>query len=98
ILTVNTVVRDLKKGVPADFGSGVSGGPGHYAGNVLSNLGPSGTPTFVGLNETPLTDFKISNSALIPQKPFAAMVTFIGAAYKSQSTTDPVTVRAIVNS
>lgn len=96
-LTLNTVVRDFKEGTP-DFGSGSSGGNGHVAGNVMTDLGPNGTPVFVGLEATPLTDFKIVNSALIPQKPFAAMVTFVGAAFKSCSVGDPVTVRGIVGS
>ena len=56
-------------------------GHGHYAGNVQLGIDTNGVPVFAGhLGKDDTFDaFQIELSEIVPAKPFAAMVTVIGA-------------------
>lgn len=91
------VIRDFRENHP-DFMITPTGGHGHYAGNVQLALGADGVPVFAGrLSESETFDeFEIELSEIVPEKPFAAMVTVIGAQIQSGEQFLPVTTRITI--
>lgn len=97
-IDVGAVARDFKKGHP-DFGTSISGGNGHYAGNVTSTLDSNGKPNFVGVISTPVTNFNITNGATVPRVEYTPMVTVVGSAITYGGAYDcPVTVKVHIGS
>lgn len=80
-------VRDFRSSHP-DFDVSLAGGYGHVADTVDAGLGADGRPVL----SSGITDFAISEGRIIPNEPFAARISVLGAAYGQYPITTRVTI------